>query len=162
MFGRYICLLRPATIILISTDWVEPPVDGEFDVPPQALRATMVPTAANALRLSPCIARFSSLNRNFAAELPGSPLDEPVLDRRENAFRHQGHDGEQEHAGKDPVDVEGVLSVVDQLPNPGGRSEELADDGADNGQAEADMQARQNPGERRREDDRGRQPAVVR
>src|SRR5258708_30021777 len=88
-------------------------------VPPKALRATIAPTATNALRLSPCIDRFSSLNRNFAADATGSPLDEPVFERADEPLRNEGEGRQQEHAREHPVDVEGVPRVGDDLAEAG-------------------------------------------
>src|SRR3979411_562265 len=105
------------------------------DVPPQALRTTIAPTATNALRLSTCIDRFSSLNRYFAADSTGSPFDEPVFERADQSFRDEGEHGQQEHAGEHPVDVEGVPRVVDELAEPCRCPEQFADDGAARGPA---------------------------
>src|SRR2546425_12566193 len=108
------------------------------DVPPQALRATIAPTARNALRLNRCMYRFSSLNRNFAADATGSPLDEPVFERADEPLRDEGEDRQQEHAREHPVDVEGVPRVVNELAEAGRGPEQFSDHRADDGQAEAD------------------------
>src|SRR5712691_6742874 len=131
------------------------------DVPPQALRPTIAPTATNALRLSPYIDRFSSLNRNFAADATGSPLDEPVFERADEPLRDEGEDRQQEHAREHPVDVEGVPRVVDELAKARGGPEQFPDHGADDGEPEADVEAGEDPGEGGRDDDLGRQAAVV-
>src|SRR5260370_1093958 len=142
----------------------EPPDAALFE-PPHAARmvasATAPPTAKNARCLDPCINRFSSLNWYFAANSTGSPLDEPFFDGADHPLRDEREDCEQEHAGKHAVDVEGVPGVVDELAEAARRSEEFADDGADDRQPETDMQAGQNPRERRRDDDLGRQPSIV-
>src|ERR1700737_1821858 len=130
------------------------------DVPPQAPRTTIAPTARNALRLNTCMYRFSSLNRNFAADATGSPLDEPVFERADKALRNQGKNGQQEHAREHPVDVEGVPGVVDELAEARGGPEEFADHRADDRQAETDVEAGENPGKGGGEEDSGRQRAV--
>src|SRR5260370_38184515 len=131
------------------------------DVPPQALRATVAPTARNALRLSPYMYRFSSLNRYFAADAIGSPLDEPVFERADEPLRNEGEDGQQEHAREHSVDVEGMACAIDELAEARRRPEQFPDHGADYGQAKADVEAGENPGECGRDDDLGRQAAVV-
>src|SRR6266849_4128263 len=132
------------------------------DVPPQALRVTIAPTARNALRLSPCIDRFLlSLNRNFAADAIGSPLDEPVFERADEPFRNEREDGQQEHAREHPVDIEGVACAVDELAEARRRPEQFTDHRADDGQTEADVEAGENPGECGGDDDFGRQAAVA-
>src|SRR5713101_4122605 len=103
------------------------------DVPPQALRATVAPTARNALRLSACIYRFSSLNRNFAADAIGSPLDEPVFERADEPLGNEREDGQQEHAREHPVDIEGVACAVDELAEARRRPEQFPDHRADDG-----------------------------
>src|SRR5216684_2808534 len=131
------------------------------DVPPQALRATIAPTTRNALRLSPCIDRFLlSLNRNFAADAIGSPLDEPVFERADDSLRNEREDGQQEHAREHAVDVEGMARAVDELAEARRRPEQFPDHRADDGQTEADVEAGENPGEGRGDDDLGREAAV--
>src|SRR5438046_10665265 len=132
-------------MILRSTGCTVPlaPVPAEFAVPPQALRATVAPSARNAIRLSPCMDRFSSLNRYFAADSTGSPFDEPVFERADQPLRDQREHRQQEHAREHPVDVEGVARVVDELAEACRCPEELADDSADDGQAETDGEAGQ-------------------
>src|SRR6202521_730314 len=96
----------------------EMPPPALFEVPPHAARAmasaVVPPTAKNPRRLDLYINRFSSLNRYFAADSTGSPLDEPVFERADQALRNQGKNGQQEHAREHPVDVEGVPGVVDE------------------------------------------------
>src|SRR3981081_4510006 len=123
--------------------------------------ATAPPTATNDRRLDTCIDRFSSLDRNFAADAIGSPLDEPLFERTDETFRDECEDRQQEHAGEHTVEVEGGHRVVDQLAETRGGPEQLADDGADDGEAEADVEAGENPGERGRDDDlQGEAPVV--
>src|SRR5256712_12111307 len=98
-----------------------------------AATATAPPTATNDRRLDPCIDRFSSLNRNFAADAIRSPFDEPLFERANEALRDQGEDRQQEHAREDPVDVEGVPGVVDELAESRRGPEQFADDGAADG-----------------------------
>src|SRR3984893_3207461 len=169
MFGRQICLLRPPTIIFRSTGVTaagELPPPALFGVPPHAAnaiaRAVAPPTAKNARRLDPYINRFSSLNRYFAADSTGSPFDEPVFESADQALRDQREDRQDEHAGEHAVDVEGVPRVVDELAETSGGPEQFPDHGADDRQPEADVEAGQNPRHRRRDDDLGRQTAIVR
>src|SRR5713226_2998619 len=117
------------------------------DVPPQALRAIIAPTATNALRLIDCIYRFSSLNRNFAADAIGSPLDEPVFERADEPLRNEREDCQQKHSREYPVDVEGMTCAVDELTEARRRPEQFPDHRADDGETEADVEARENPGE---------------
>src|SRR5205823_8466407 len=156
-------------MILRSTGCIAPgelPDPTLFAVAPHAARAmaiaTVPPTAVNVRRLDPSINRFSSLNRYFAADSTRSPFDEPVFERADQPLRDQRKDRQQEHAREHPVDVEGVPRVVDELAEACRGPEELPDDSADDGQAETDMETRQNPGQCRRDDDFGRQAAVVR
>src|ERR1700682_5245359 len=143
----------------------ELPEPALFDVPPHAAStmasATVPPTAMNARCLDPCIYRFSSLNRYFAADSTGSPLDEPVFERADKSFRNEREDRQDEHAGEHPVHVEGVPGVVDELAETGGGPKQFSDHGADNRQPEADVEAGQNPRHRRRDDDLRRQTAIV-
>src|SRR6267143_2853745 len=143
----------------------ELPPPALFAVPPQAAsaiaRAVAPPTAKNARRLDPFINRFSSLNWYFAADSTGSPFDEPVFERSDQALRDQRQDRQDEHAGEHAVDVEGVPGVIDELAEAGGGPEEFPDGGADDGQPETDVEAGQNPRHRGRDDDLGRQAPVV-
>src|SRR5438094_8016525 len=136
-----------------------------FEVPPQAASAmataTAPPAATNARRLDPCIDRFSSLNWYFAADAMRSPLDEPLFERADEALGDEGEHRQQEHAGEHAIDVEGVAGVVDQLAEAGRGPEQLPDHGADDGQAEADVEACENPGEGGGDDDLERQAPVV-
>src|SRR5712691_1091609 len=113
---------------------------GAVDVPPHALRATVAPTARNALRLSTCMYRFSSLNRNFAADAMRSPLDEPVFERADEPLSNEGEDGQQKHAREHAVDVEGMARAIDELAEARGRPEQFPDHRADDGQTEADVE----------------------
>src|SRR6202521_4696777 len=143
----------------------ELPEPALFDVPPHAARAmasaTVPPTAKNERRLDLYINRFSSLNRYFAADTTGSPFDEPVFERADKPLRDEREDGQHEHAREHPIDVEGVTCVVDELAEARRSAEQFPDHSADDGQAEADVEARENPGKGRRDDDLGRQAAVV-
>src|SRR5690348_3285399 len=69
--------------------------------------------------------------------------DQSLGDQRD----HRDHD----HAGEHAVGIEVVLRVADEQPHPFVRAEQLADDGADEREAEADVQAGEDPGERRRQ-----------
>src|ERR1700737_3625274 len=136
-----------------------------LEVPPHAARAmasaVVPPTAKNPRRLDLYINRFSSLNGYFAADATGSPLYEPVFERTDEPLRDEREDCQQEHAGEHPVDVERVPRVVDQLAEACGGPEQFPDHRADDGQAEADVEAGKNPGEGGRDDDLGRKTAVV-
>src|SRR5256712_13808707 len=112
----------------------ELPVPGLLEAPPHAASATATatapPTATNDRRLDPCIDRFSSLNRNFAAEAIRSPSDDPLFARADEALRDEGQDCQQEHAREDPGDVEGAPGVVEERAASPSRREPFADDGA--------------------------------
>src|SRR5260370_29235189 len=111
------------------------------DVPPQAVRATIAPTTRNALRLSPCMDRFLlSLNRNFAADAIGSPLDEPVFERADDSLRNEREDGQQEHAREHPADVESMTRAADELAEARRRPEQSPGDRAEDGQTEPHME----------------------
>src|ERR1700682_4409758 len=122
----------------------ELPPPALFD-PPHAARtmgsATVPPTAKNARRLDLCINRFSSLNRYFAADSTGSPFDKTVFEGADQGLGDQREDRQDEHAGKDTIDVEGVPGVVDELAETGGGPEQFPDHGADNRQPEAEVEA---------------------
>src|SRR2546425_13218013 len=139
--------------------------DAALFEPPHAARtmanATAPPTAKTAPRLDPCINRFSSLNRYFAADSTVPPLDEPFFDGADHPLRDEREDCEQEHPGEHPVDVESVPGVVDELAEAAGRPEQFANDCPDDRQPETDVKARQDPGQRGGDDDLGRQAAVV-
>src|ERR1700730_4074962 len=136
-----------------------------FEVPPHAARATanvrVPPTAKNGRRLDLSINRFSSLNRYFAADTTGSPLDEPVFERSDESLGDKREDSQHEHPCEHAIDIEGVTGVVDELAEARCGAEQFPDDGADDGEAEADVEAGENPGEGRRNDDLGRQAAVL-
>src|ERR1700682_6086706 len=93
----------------------ELPPPALFEVPPHAASAmasaVVPPTAKNPRRLDLYINRFSSLNRYFAADSTGSPFDETVFEGADQGLRDQREDRQDEHAGKDTIDVEGGPGV---------------------------------------------------
>src|SRR2546427_12630349 len=101
------------------------------------------------------------MNRNFAGDVIGSPFDGALLERTDGALRDEGEDRQQEHAREDPVDVEGVPGVVDELAESRRGPEQFADDGTDDGQPKTDVEAGENPRERGRDDDLEGQAPVV-
>src|ERR1700694_500940 len=127
----------------------ELPPPALFEVPPHAASAmasaVVPPTAKNPRRLDLYINRFSSLNRYFAADSTGSPLDEPVFERADQPLGDQREDRQDEHSREHSIDVEGVPGVVDELAEARGGPEQLPDHGANDGQAEADVEACENP-----------------
>src|SRR5947207_9973931 len=86
-----------------------------------------------------------------ATELARAPAQQRPLQPGDEVFGDQGDGAHDHHCRPDAVGVERVLRVTNQVPQPALRPDELADDRTDECEAEADVQARQNPGERGRE-----------
>src|SRR2546423_11980558 len=81
-------------------------------VPPHAATATIAPRADRRLRLETFIRR-SPPSDGHVGDRVRPPLDEAVLECRDQAFGNQRYHGEQRHAGEDAIGVEAVLGVVD-------------------------------------------------
>src|SRR5437764_5028393 len=77
------------------------------------------------------------------------PLDETVLERRDEELGRERDHGEDEHRGEDCVRVEGPLGEGDQVAEPVDRADELADDRAHEGEPEARVETRDDPRQRR-------------
>src|SRR6478736_6214304 len=75
--------------------------------------------------------------------LRGAPPQQAPLEDGDECLRRQGDNGDEDHAGQHPVHVEVVLRRADQQAQALVGAEDLADEGADEGEAEADVQARQ-------------------
>src|SRR2546428_7840882 len=108
------CVVSPPSVSLRSPGLLgagELPVPALLEAPPQAASATATatapPTATNDRRLDPCIDRFSSLNRNFAANAIRSPFDEPLFERADEAPPIEAGAGSQDKPREAPVTAKG-------------------------------------------------------
>src|SRR5215211_3684462 len=75
----------------------------------------------------------------------GTPGEEAAFEQGEQPLREQGDDGDNEHSGVDAGGVEGALRVVDEQAEALVGAGVLAHDGADEREAEGDVQAGQDP-----------------
>src|SRR5204862_3024205 len=85
------------------------------------------------------------------------PYEEPVLDLRDDEIQDQREHGEDQDPGEDGVDVEHALGLVDEIAYTPGRAQILADHGADEGEPDRSVQAREDPARRGREIDETKQ-----
>src|SRR5207244_2632848 len=145
---------------MIFTSAGELSVAGAAVLPPHAVRTNTAVRTNNNGRMNMRI-RLLLLNLDFAADCWGPPSDQAVLERGDECFRQQRHGGQQQHPRENTVGVEVVFGAVDQLPDSLGCAKELAYDRSDQGQAEADVKARDDPAERRGNDHLGGQPSIV-
>src|SRR2546421_5572138 len=85
----------------------ELPVPALLEAPPHAASATATatapPTETNDRRLDPCIDRFSSQNRNFAADAIRSPFDEPLFERANEASAMRARTASKNMPAKTPL-----------------------------------------------------------
>src|ERR1700737_1665418 len=130
-------------------------------LPPHAVKTKIAVRTNNNGRFSRRIHTLL-LNLDFAAHLWRPPFYQAVFKGGDDCLRYQRHSGEQEHPRENSVGVEVVLGAVDELSNSFGRSKQFADHGADQRQAEADVEARDDPAEGRGDDYLRGQPPVVR
>src|SRR2546423_14326272 len=121
-------------------------------VPPQAEMMSIAMIARAEIRSRMSFSFSCALNGHFGDRV-GTPGDEEVLEPRHEPLRDDRDDGEDEHRREDPVRVEGALGRGGHQPDALPRAEVLADDRADQGEAEARVEAREDPRERGRQDD---------
>src|SRR4030081_2666222 len=86
-----------------------------------------------------------ALSEIGAGKLGGPPPEQPMLEPGDEPLRDQCDDAHDDHGRPDAVGIECALSVFDQHAESGVSTEELADDGADQREAEAHVQARDDP-----------------
>src|SRR6478609_2181782 len=95
--------------------------------------------------------RAVSLDGGASVVLGRTPAQQVVLQDGDEGFGDEGDDRDQHHPGQDTVHVEVVLRRADEQPESLVGPEQLADDRADEGEAETDVQAGQDPRERGRQ-----------
>src|SRR6476660_4793925 len=103
-------------------------------------------------RGAPLVRGWLSLDCRTSVGLGRTPAEQPALEDADQTLGGERDDCDQDHAGEDAVHVEVVLRGPDQQAQALVGAEDLADQGADEGEAEADVQAREDPGEGRRQD----------
>src|SRR5438445_10217835 len=121
-----------------------------FVAPPQAA-STMVATRPSVAMVR-CIRSSLFLDQPVGVDSVWTPLDETALEPCQGDLGGQRDQGEDEHRREDAVRVERRLRRRDDEPDRVDRAEVLADDGGDQGEAEARVEAREDAGEGGRQD----------
>src|SRR5438105_6783453 len=112
--------------------------------PPQAAR-TIVATRPSVAMVRCIRSSLFFLDEPVGVDSVRTPFDETALQPGQADFGRERDDGEDEHRREDAVRVERRLRRRDDEADPVDRAEVLADDGADEREAEARVEAREDP-----------------